>query len=67
MELERINMRDESYQASVHEIHRFGMSTPISNCKKMSIKFCSFSAESCYIFRRFPAQKVCLRFAAFDA
>ncbi len=29
MELERINMRDESYQASVHEIHRCGMSTPI--------------------------------------
>ena len=24
MELERINMRDESYQASVQEIHRCG-------------------------------------------
>lgn len=24
MELERVNMRDESYQASVHEIHRCG-------------------------------------------
>ena len=28
---------------------------------------CSFSAESCNLFKCFPAQKVCLRSAAFDA